>query len=166
MKENAKENIKEKSKFLRKAMARKSVIIIINSVLWILTAVSLIVSDLWIYARGRALKAVNPMADIYSMEVISQAAVYVLLFFAAAAALTIFCMVSKISDHNADRPVLEGRVIAREEENRSEQKKRNRLRLAVFMVAIVFILAGIMNGSMNDVFVKASKICTECIGLG
>ena len=28
------------------------------------------------------------------------------------------------------------------------------------------IVAGIVNGSMNDVLQKAIRICTECIGLG
>lgn len=39
------------------------------------------------------------------------------------------------------------------------------IRLAVFIVAIVFIGVGIANGGMDDVFIKAAKICTECIGL-
>ena len=32
--------------------------------------------------------------------------------------------------------------------------------------AVVFIVLGIFNGSMQDVLVKASAICTECIGMG
>lgn len=40
------------------------------------------------------------------------------------------------------------------------------IRGAVFCVAIVFIAVGIVNGGMDDVFAKAVRICTECIGLG
>ena len=40
------------------------------------------------------------------------------------------------------------------------------LRLALIAVAICFIVAGIFNGSADDVLTKAIKICTECIGLG
>ena len=40
------------------------------------------------------------------------------------------------------------------------------VRFAVLMVALVFIVVGIFNGSANDVLTKAIKICTECIGLG
>jgi hypothetical protein len=40
------------------------------------------------------------------------------------------------------------------------------VRIAVFAVALVFIVVGIFNGSANDVLTKAIKICTECIGLG
>lgn len=39
-------------------------------------------------------------------------------------------------------------------------------RLIVLALAVVFIVAGILNGGMFDVFVKAINICTECIGLG
>lgn len=36
----------------------------------------------------------------------------------------------------------------------------------LIIVAALCILAGIMNGSMQDVLVKAAAICTECVGLG
>ena len=40
------------------------------------------------------------------------------------------------------------------------------LRLTVFAVAVSLIVAGVFNGSARDVFGKAVKICTECVGLG
>ena len=40
------------------------------------------------------------------------------------------------------------------------------IRIAVAVVAIVFIVLGIFNGGMADVLSKAINICTECIGLG
>lgn len=49
------------------------------------------------------------------------------------------------------------------------QKKTNTLlivRCAVLAVAVCFIVLGIFNGGMKDVFDKAVAICTECIGLG
>lgn len=36
----------------------------------------------------------------------------------------------------------------------------------VFVVAVTFIILGIVNGGANDVLIKAINICTECIGLG
>ena len=39
-------------------------------------------------------------------------------------------------------------------------------RVVVFALAVAFIIWGVLNGSMYDVFAKAIKICTECIGLG
>lgn len=40
------------------------------------------------------------------------------------------------------------------------------LRITVYMLAILFVILGIYNQGMRDVFVKAANICTECIGLG
>ncbi len=40
------------------------------------------------------------------------------------------------------------------------------IRIAVFVIAVVFIVLGILNGGMADVLGKAINICTECIGLG
>ncbi len=40
------------------------------------------------------------------------------------------------------------------------------VRGTVLVVAVVFIVLGVFNGGMHDVFGKAVRICTECIGLG
>lgn len=40
------------------------------------------------------------------------------------------------------------------------------LQSVVIAAAVFFIAAGIWNGSMHDVLIKAINICTECIGLG
>lgn len=40
------------------------------------------------------------------------------------------------------------------------------VRGVVLLVALVFIVLGIINGGMEDVLQKAIRICTECIGLG
>lgn len=40
------------------------------------------------------------------------------------------------------------------------------IRGLVLALAITFIILGVVNGGMHDVFEKAVKICTECIGLG
>ena len=40
------------------------------------------------------------------------------------------------------------------------------VRIALLCCGVAFIIVGIFNGGMKDVFAKAIKICTECIGLG
>lgn len=40
------------------------------------------------------------------------------------------------------------------------------LRIALYAIAVLFIVLGVMNGGLRDVLVKAINICTECIGLG
>ena len=39
-------------------------------------------------------------------------------------------------------------------------------RICLLVLGVAFIIWGILNGGMHDVFVKAINICTECIGLG
>ena len=40
------------------------------------------------------------------------------------------------------------------------------IRIAVACVGVAFVIAGCLNGSISEVFNKAIRICTECIGLG
>ena len=41
-----------------------------------------------------------------------------------------------------------------------------KVRMVLLIASIALIAAGVFNGSARDVFGKAVKICTECIGLG
>ena len=50
--------------------------------------------------------------------------------------------------------------------NNNEKSLVLGVRIALIGCAVGFIVAGIINGGMNDVLKKAVKICTECIGLG
>ena len=45
-------------------------------------------------------------------------------------------------------------------------KGKNAARAAILALAVIFIIAGIHNGGMKDVLIKAINICTECVGLG
>ena len=45
-------------------------------------------------------------------------------------------------------------------------KARNIARAALYAAAVAMLVAGVLNGGMRDVLVKAVNICTECIGLG
>lgn len=40
------------------------------------------------------------------------------------------------------------------------------IRIALYVLAVLFIILGVINGGLRDVLVKAINICTECIGLG
>jgi hypothetical protein len=61
-------------------------------------------------------------------------------------------------------------MIPKAEESPEKVEKRENIAIivkcAVFAVAVIFIMLGIVNGGMDDVLAKAVKICTECIGLG
>ena len=46
------------------------------------------------------------------------------------------------------------------------EDKLNKIRFIILALAVIFIIAGIANGNMHAVMVKAINICTECVGLG
>ena len=45
-------------------------------------------------------------------------------------------------------------------------KKPTVLRAVLLLLAVAMIVAGILNGSMRDVWGKAIKLCMECVGIG
>ena len=45
-------------------------------------------------------------------------------------------------------------------------KRNGTVQLVLVAVAVILIIAGVFNGSAQDVLYKAVKICTECVGLG
>lgn len=51
-------------------------------------------------------------------------------------------------------------------QTKASARARTVTRIALFAVGTVLLVIGTQNGSMQDVFIKATKICTECIGLG
>ena len=50
--------------------------------------------------------------------------------------------------------------------DRKEGKKPVLLYIAAYAAALSLIAAGVLNGGLRDVLIKAINICTECIGLG
>ena len=139
--------------------------LIVQSVFCVLTAIALIVADLTIYSQGRMIKEIDPMADIYTVEAIAYHALWVLPLLAMSVIITIICAISGVRDENADKPVLKIDV-GSSTKGAVSVSATNIVKAVVLVLAIAFIVVGIFNGSMSDVFIKASKICTECIGLG
>ena len=52
------------------------------------------------------------------------------------------------------------------EEAAARKGRMYKVRLGVLIVALICIIAGMANGNMKDILIKAINICTECIGLG
>ncbi len=64
---------------------------------------------------------------------------------------------------------LKAAIAAGERTAKSEKKKAPILlvaRLTLLVIGVALFILGTQNGSMQEVFIKATKICTECIGLG
>ena len=145
-------------------MNKKNVLLIVQSVLCILCAVGLIAADLLIYFRGISEQESDPMAQIYTVDAIADHAVIIIPVMIVSLIVTVILLTLKVKDPNADRAV----NVAGIRTNTLGEKSSATViaRTVILLVAVAFIITGIINGSIYDVFVKASKICTECIGLG
>ena len=54
-------------------------------------------------------------------------------------------------------------------QNKGQMSRAGRLkgiRLALLAAAAALIAAGILNGSLHEMWVKAVNLCAECVGLG
>ncbi len=159
-------------------MGKKRVFMIIQSLLCVLSAIMLMSAAIGIYTDGKQRKAEDPTAYIYTREAAVKAAAPGAAVMLLGLCLSIAGWAMDIHDEAADKPVMipefagcmkeqlkEG--AAGEEKNDPSKKKRlDRIRLAVFVAAVICIIAGIANHNMRDILIKATNICTECIGLG
>ncbi len=159
-------------------MGKAKLFMIIQSVLCILSVIMLMSAAIGIYSEGKQRKAEDPTAYIYTREAAVKAATpgAVVLFLGLCLSIAGWAM--DIHDENEDKPVMipefagsmkdrSKNGAAEEEQNNSSRKNRlNRIRLAVLIIAVICIIAGIANNNMRDILIKATNICTECIGLG
>ncbi len=145
-------------------MKQKKALLIVQSLLCVLSAAGLIVADLVIYFRGVSKQGSDPMAQIYTVDAIADHAVIIIPVIIISLIVTVVLLILNIKDPNADRAVNVPVIRT----NTTEKKSYVTViaRTVILVIAVAFIIAGIINGSIYDVFVKASKICTECIGLG
>ncbi len=159
-------------------MGKTRVFMIIQSLLCILSVIMLMSAAIGIYSEGKQRKAEDPTAYIYTREAAVKAAAPGAVVLLLGLCLSIVGWAMDIHDESADKPVMipefagsmkeqlkEG--AAGEERNDPSKKNRlKRIRLAVLIVAVICIIAGIANHNMRDILIKATNICTECIGLG
>ena len=158
-------------------MDKRKILLYINSTLYGLWAMLTSVSAVNIYREGVAYQAQgHPEAWIFTREKAMEAFGAYAPFLALAVVVTLICVIKGICDDSQDKPVADPDLISiykaeRETERdiQAEASKAKRLRavkIAVLVAAVIFVIAGIFNGSMEDMLIKAINICTECVGLG
>ncbi len=138
--------------------------LIIQSILYILLAGLLIAAVIGIYQDGAALRAEDPLAAIFSREIAAKALRKIAPVFFGTVGITVAGLVlgGKREEETGDEETGDGSVSPV-----SREKRRHRTVPCLLLItAIALIAAGVFNGSARDVFGKAVKICTECIGLG
>lgn len=158
-------------------MDKRKIMLYVQSGLWVLWAVLMAAAAVHIYTEGLAYQAQgHPETWIYTRE--KAAAVFVAYapVLLLAVVSTIVCVVTGVQGSDQDKPVADPDLISiykaeREavrdiEKEAAAAKKTKAVRLIVLVLAVVFVIAGIFNGSMEDMIIKAVNICTECVGLG
>lgn len=152
------------------------------SALIILLAVLICSSAVGIYQEGSRRKAEDPLGSVYTKEAVEDAVSSIAPLFIAVAVLAGGGMLAGVrSDRRVKKtggpqgtpgtePSDEGSParIEMAADTAAGGKTRSRVILRVLLIsaAVLCIIVGIFNGSMQDVFVKAANICSECIGLG
>ncbi|MBR0161268.1 MAG: hypothetical protein IJQ02_08330 [Oscillospiraceae bacterium] len=127
----------------------------------------------WIFTREKAVAALRPLLPLLALSLV----------------MTVAGLFLDIRDENAEKPgkdteSLRDLTVSRMAVERAEMKAENNsgaqqkakkkppagkirlLRAVLLVLAAILIIAGVFNGSAGDVFGKAVKICTECVGLG
>lgn len=141
-------------------MDKKKVFLTVQSALCIAMALWLAAAAVIIYREGLARRKENPLEPIYTPAIVAAHAGSILPLFVLSAGMTIAGTVCRIRDENEDKPAKGGRV-----EHRTLACAKA-LRTVLLAAAAILLIAGVCNGSARDVFGKAVKICTECVGLG
>ncbi len=145
---------------------KRTHLLFVQAALCALSAIALIAAVLMIYIEGLAAKTNDPMADIYTVEAIADKSVFVLPLLCASVIVTILCAVLGVKAAETKR--ISGDISIRENtvDVKQPASALKIIRGVILLLAVIFVIIGICNGSFDDVFIKASKICTECIGLG
>ncbi len=158
-------------------MGKTRIFMIIQSLLCILSVILLMSAAIGIYSEGMSRKAEDPTEHIYTREAAVKAAAPGALALLFGLCLSVAGWAMGIHDENEDKPVMipefagsmkeQSKTGAiKEQEGFSQKKKLSRIRLLVLIIAVICIIAGIANNNMRDILIKATNICTECIGLG
>ena len=143
-------------------MNRDRILLILQAAACILLAVLLAAGAIGIYTEGAARRAEDPLAAIYTPQNVSRALAGVLPVFLVFLCLLVLGLILGVKEPKDGRPVKAGGPVRQ----KPEMKQKGIVQTVLVVAAVVFIIAGILNGSALDVLVKAIHICTECIGLG
>ncbi len=147
-------------------MEKRKLLLTLQSIMWLATALCFIMSAVLIYTEGLKAKALDPMADIYTIEAIRKYSGTPIIFLLASLLMSVVCIFFNVKDSSPNYPSKIIDFTNNKKVSVISEAGQKKLRTAIFVVAVIFIILGFFNGSLMDVLIKASKICTECIGLG
>ena len=148
-------------------MNKRKIYLITVAAVCILLASLLCAAAVSICMEGLARKAEDPLAAIYTPEIVAEKLRLIAPLFAVFILLLPAGLLPGIREKRKDRPA--GRDLpyhAGGTGSPDAAGKKKAFQAAIVVIAAALIIAGIFNGSARDVLIKAITICTECIGLG
>lgn len=145
-------------------MSKRRAFLIAQALLCALVAGLLAYAAIGLYAEGVAVqRETGDLFDyIYTREKVAARLAPILPLMLAAMGMTVAGWILDIRDENADRPV----PMPMKAGNPQNPRAVAAVRAALLIIAAALIVAGIVNGGLEDVFTKANAICMECVGLG
>ena len=146
-------------------MNKSRVYLILQAVVCVALAALLAVSAVSICREGMARRALDPLASIYTPQIVARRLAAMAPLFFAGLGLLIAGLALGIRDEGGEKPV-KGAYFARAAGQPARPKKQRAVQSAILALAAALIVAGVLNGSARDVLYKAITICTECVGLG
>ena len=150
-------------------MNKNRIFLIVQSVLCVILAVLLAAAAIGICGEGLALRAADPLHGIFTREKAAAALRPVLPLLVLGLVMTAVGLFLGIRDENGEKPVKEPKALRDPAAGRAAAESAGKIRLlrtVLLVLAVALIVAGVLNGSARDVFGKAIKICSECVGLG
>jgi len=156
-------------------VTRRKAYLILQSLLCIALTFWMIIGILALFREGTELKQANPLASIYTPEKLSNLIASVAPVCLLTAGCTLAGLILGIRDERQDQPgkALRAQHAAEEAgktfsaaEMPQEERRVRTVRIVLLTLAAALIIAGILNGGIRDVLVKAINLCTECVGLG
>ena len=142
-------------------MDKRKIYLIIQSMLCIALAVLLAVAVIGIYREGVSAKEENPLLWVFSKERIAEHFRTVLPLLVLCVGFSAVGLFAGWTDENSRK-----RVNSAAYEKAKPAGREKALQLVLMLAAVCLLIAGVLNGGARDVFAKAVKICSECIGLG
>lgn len=145
-------------------MSKRRVFLVAQALLCALVAALLAAAAVGLYAEGVAVQrdTGDLFQYIYTREKAAARLAPILPLIVAALGMTIAGWLLGIRDENADRPV----PMSMKPERPAKPRTVAAMRVALLILAVALIVAGIANGGLEDVLTKANAICMECVGLG
>ena len=143
-------------------MSKRKAFLIVSSVLWVLTVLLLAGAVIGLYREGTALQGADPLAWIFTRERAAERLLPILPLAVLCLGLTVAGLVSGVREEKPGPKPLEPDYSVG---SKTVRRVRS-LQITFLALASVLIVAGVCNGSAGDMFAKAIRICTECIGLG